>query len=131
MNASDTVLVIDNDTPTVDLIAEFLTDEGYIVRTATNAACALPLALEVQPNLVLCALRMPARDGMAFAEDLRSNGLSDVPIIIMTSDTSAPERLATDGIVFCIKPFALDDLLDCVTTHIHPSGSLAQSFHQL
>jgi len=121
MNASGTILAIDNDAPTVDLIAEFLTDEGYVVHTASNADCAVALALEIRPNLVLCDLHMPGRDGISLVEGLRTYGLIDVPIVLMTADTAAPERLKDSGIDVCLlKPFDLDELLDCVTTHIRP-----------
>jgi len=39
----------------------------------------------------------------------------------MTPDTNAPKRLATYHVDVCLlKPFGLDELLDCVTTHIRP-----------
>src|SRR3954471_10987283 len=108
MTASGTILAIDNDAPTVVLIAELLTDEGYRVYTVSNAGCALALALTVRPELVLCDLHMPGRNGMLLVEDLRSHGLTNVPIVMMTADTSAPERLAAQGIDVCLKPFDLD-----------------------
>ena len=125
MNASGTILAIDNDLPTVDLIAEFLTDEGYRVHTASNADCALALALTVRPDLVLCDLHMPGRDGIALVEDLRNHGLANVPIVMMTADMNAPERLTESHVDICLlKPFDLDELLDCVATHIRPDTSI-------
>ena len=127
MNASGTILAIDNDAPTVDLIAELLTDEGYVVHTASNADCALALALEIRPDLVLCDLHMPGRDGIWLVEGLRTYGLIDVPIVMMTADTNAPKRLSAYHVDICLlKPFDLDELLDCVATHIRPDTSIPE-----
>jgi CheY-like chemotaxis protein len=122
MNTAGTILVIDNDAPTADFIAEALTDEGYRVHTVSNAECALTLALSLRPNLILCDLHMPGLDGISLVEDLRTHGLTEVPIVLMTSDAAAAKRLAPESISFCLlKPFDLDDLLDCVATHIRRS----------
>jgi DNA-binding response OmpR family regulator len=119
MDSADDILVVDDDEPIVDFIAEALSDEGYVVRTALSAADARAVIIEQRPALVLLDLHLPGKTGDIFVQDLKHDGLDDVPVVIMTADARAAQELSMDGIVYClIKPFALDELIDCVAKYI-------------
>ena len=48
-------------------------------------------------------------------------GLTEVPVIMMTADQRAAQRLAAIGSPECIlKPFTLDTLLNCVARYVCP-----------
>jgi DNA-binding response OmpR family regulator len=124
MKHAGDILVIDDYSPTVEFIAEALMDDGYTVRTASDAAHAQAAIAERRPDLVLVDLHLPGTPGDVLARDLQNDGLTGVPVILMTADVRSAGALSMDGISFCLtKPFGLDDLLACITAHIRPMGS--------
>jgi two-component system response regulator VicR len=117
-NAGD-ILIVDDDQPIVEFMTEALAEEGYSVRSAYNVANALDATLERLPDLIIMDLHMPGKTGDVFVRDLRRDGRSDLPVILMTADTASARALETEGIAYCLlKPFDLDDLLSCVAKYI-------------
>jgi DNA-binding response OmpR family regulator len=113
------ILVIDDDEPTVVFIAEALSDEGYTVRTALTPADARAAIVECHSDLVLLDLHLPGKTGDILVQDLKNDGLAHIPIILMTADAQAAQELSIEGIAYCLlKPFDLDELIDCVAKHI-------------
>src|SRR5215212_6290166 len=112
-------MVVDDEPSIVDFMTEALTDEGYIVYSATDSASALSTAITQRPDLILCDLYMPSMSGSSFIETIRRYGLSDIPVIIMTADLQAAKKLTEEDVAIClVKPFDLNELFDCVTLHI-------------
>jgi DNA-binding response OmpR family regulator len=119
MQIAGDILVVDDDQPTVELIAELLTDEGYTVRAALTPSDARVLLLERRPDLVLIDLHIPGKNGDVLVCDLKDDGLAGVPILLMTADTRAAQELSMEGIAYClVKPFDLDELVGCVAKHV-------------
>lgn len=112
-------MVIDDESSIVDFMCEALTDEGYVVFSAIDGDSALSTTIAQNPDLILCDLHMPGITGPSFIQRLRGYGLDDIPVIMMTADLQAAKKLADEGFETClIKPFDLDELFDCVSTHI-------------
>ena len=123
MQSIGDILVIDDEPTIVGFIAEALTDEGYIVRTALHPEDARATITERHPDLVLLDLHMPRTTGDVLARDFKQAGLADVPIIMMTADAQQARELPMEGIDYCLaKPFGLDELIACVAKHIRRSG---------
>ena len=119
MQITGNILVVDDDEPTATFIAEALGDEGYTVHTAFCPAGARAMIIAQRPDLILLDLHLPGKTGDILVQDLKDDGLKDVPVVIITADAKAVPALSMDGIADClIKPFELDDLLACVATHI-------------
>jgi CheY-like chemotaxis protein len=119
MQTAGYILVVDDHEPTVAFIAEALTDEGYTVRTALTAADARVAIAEQRPDLILIDLYLPDKTGDALVHDLKQDGLAHVPVILMTVAAQAARELSMDGIAFFLmKPFNLDELVECVAKHI-------------
>jgi DNA-binding NtrC family response regulator len=115
MARKDYVLVVDDDESILAAIGEFLTLEGYAVRTAANGKEALEaIDGNAAPSLVLLDMRMPVMDGWAFAQAARERGL-DLPILVMTAAENArhwADEIGTPH--FLAKPFDLEELLAAV-----------------
>jgi DNA-binding NtrC family response regulator len=122
------VLVVDDDQPTVDFIAEALADEGYGVRALADASSALAAVEADPPDVIVLDLRMPGIDGVDVFRLLHDRGLATMPIILMTADNHAMQELITQGVKFILlKPFDLDTLLNCVAEALHaPEETQAQ-----
>jgi DNA-binding response OmpR family regulator len=119
MQTAGTILVVDDDEPTATFIAEALRDEGYTVHTAFYPADARAVIIAQRPDLVLLDLHLPGKPGDILMQDLKDDGLDDVPVVIITADAKAVQALSMDGIAYCLmKPFDLDELIECVAKHI-------------
>ena len=119
MQTAGDILVVDDDAPTVAVIAEVLTGEGYTVRTALTPADARAAIVECHPDLMLLDLLLPGKTGDILVQDLKDDGLAHVPVILMTANVQAARECSMDGIAYCLmKPFDLDDLIECVAKYI-------------
>jgi two-component system alkaline phosphatase synthesis response regulator PhoP len=89
--AGKKVLVVDDDTKTVELVRLYLHRDGYRVVTAGDGHEALKLAREARPDLIVLDLMLPGIDGLEVCRILRQE--SEVPIIMLTALTTDDDRL--------------------------------------
>lgn len=106
--ASWTVLLIDDEPDSLDLVHDILTLHGAQVIRAANGKTGLELLETVQPTLVILDLNMPAPDGWAVLHWIRSNpALASTPVVAITAYYSeSVEQHAIDAgfDVFISKP---------------------------
>jgi two-component system response regulator MprA len=119
MQRTGHVLVVDDQNDIVDLIVDFLRDEGYDVRGLTDGTAALTAIADQPPALILLDMFMPQMTGTELWEYLQSNQLADIPVVLMTASPSAAEHLLAQGATdYLAKPFDLDNLLACVERYV-------------
>lgn len=85
------VLVIDDDDRLRDLLGKFLSENGYLVTVASNAADARTKMETLSFDVIVLDLMMPGESGLDFAEDLRRR--SQVPILMLTAMTETEDRI--------------------------------------
>ena len=108
------VLVVDDDPGIRAVLAEFLTDAGHRVATATNGLEALAALSGGPSDVILLDMLMPKMDGWAFAREYRRSPWPHARIIV-TAATDAKGRAAEIGAAgHCEKPFDLDRLLGLI-----------------
>ena len=117
MQQSGDILVVDDEANIVDLVVELLEDEGYSVRSALNGEIALAEIERHPPAMILLDMFMPQMTGLMLWEHLQHQGLSDIPVVLMTASPRAAEAMqgATD---YLAKPFDIEQLLDCVARYV-------------
>jgi DNA-binding response OmpR family regulator len=88
------ILVVDDDTPTREFIAELLVKHGYVVGTAGNAAEAHARVEASLPELVILDLILPDVSGFQLLSEWRRNAqTAELPVFVLTSkDLTLPER---------------------------------------
>ena len=79
----DTIYVIDDDPGIRELVAEYLSHQGYAVETAEDAAALDRLLAARLPDLLVLDWMMPGEDGLSIARRLRAQ--PGFPPIIMLS----------------------------------------------
>lgn len=77
------ILVVDDDRLVADTLALIFIKSGFDVRTAYSADQALESARVFNPNLLLCDVTMPGRDGLALVCDI-THELPACRIIMLT-----------------------------------------------
>jgi DNA-binding NtrC family response regulator len=111
------ILVVDDEIGIRELLSEILSDEGYQVKLAENAAEARAYRSRSRPDLVLLDIWMPDTDGITLLREWSSAGLLTMPVVMMsghgTIDT-AVEATRIGAYDFLEKPVALQKLLATV-----------------
>lgn len=116
------ILIVDDEVPIAEVLAEALHDEGYRVKTLHDGASALLEIAARRPRLVLLDITMPVMNGLELLRYLRGHGYGDLPIIVMTAELR-PERYLDYGATGVLaKPFEIDELLDLVVAYAPPVG---------
>src|SRR5690606_20776309 len=96
-----------------------LYDEGHTVELAENAAQAREFRLRQRPDLVLLDIWMPDIDGVTLLKEWSSQGLLNMPVIMMsghaTVDT-AVEATRIGAVDFVEMPVSLMFLLLAVSS---------------
>jgi CheY-like chemotaxis protein len=124
MSRTGDILVVDDEVNIVGLVVDLLHDEGYTVRSALNGAEALQMIGQDRPALILMDMYMPQMTGMMLLEHLHSQGIADIPVILMTASPRAAEKFGTNANVdYLAKPFDIDELLLCVSRYVLPPNS--------
>jgi DNA-binding NtrC family response regulator len=118
------ILVVDDEIGIRELLSEILYDEGHTVELAENAAQAREYRLRTRPDLVLLDIWMPDVDGVTLLKEWSSQGLLNMPVIMMsghaTVDT-AVEATRIGAVDFLEKPITLQKLLKSVASGLaHP-----------
>jgi len=104
------VLVAEDDKATHEDWSESLTAWGYEVAVAEDGDRAIELIQSFSPNIFLCDLKMPKRDGLRLLKDLHQMGV-ELATIIVSGEGEIPEA------VQAIKLGALDYLRKPVDPH--------------
>ena len=111
-----TILLIDDDLVSREVIATVLTLHGHMVHSAEdgNEALQMLAAGSVAPGLVLLDTQLPGLSGSELIAKLRR--LNQDEIILISGTTPSDELIAAaDG--FLLKPFAPEDLQNLLGQH--------------
>jgi len=77
------ILAIDDETPILELLQEYLKGQGYRVSVAATAVAAQRVVDSDPPHLILSDLQLEETDGLHLIEQLRAQ-LPNVPVILLT-----------------------------------------------
>jgi DNA-binding NtrC family response regulator len=108
------ILVVDDEADIRGTLKEVLTDEGYAVELAANAAHARTAKLANEPDLVLLDIWMPDTDGITLLREWTSSGGPSCPVVMMSGHGSvetAVEATRLGAFDFVEKPLSLAKLL--------------------
>jgi two-component system cell cycle response regulator DivK len=80
------VLLAEDFEDTRDVYAFYLRMEGFVVHDLPDGNRVLPLALEMQPDVVVLDLALPGIDGYSLAAALRAHPLTrQIPIVVLSA----------------------------------------------
>ncbi len=118
------ILIVDDDEDIRTLLSNYLTQQGFIVATATGGADMDRVLAEQDADLVLLDLRMPGEEGLHVAARLKQS--HNLPIIIMTAVDEEIEQvvgLEIGADDYVGKPFEPRELLARIKAVLRRSAS--------
>lgn len=113
------ILVADDDSDIAAIIAEVLTDEGYLVHTASNGLEVLDKINTHEISLLILDIMMPEMDGLEVLTQLKKE--SNFPVMILSAkgrDIDKVIGLQIGADDYMAKPFSLDELVARVSAHL-------------
>jgi CheY-like chemotaxis protein len=103
------VLIIDDDSETVEAIQGILENAGYVTAVAADGFHGLRLAREVRPSVVVCDMVMPHMAGSDVFRTLSADPtMAGIPRVLISGHLDANCACAD---VFLPKPFASEDIV--------------------
>jgi len=116
MPGAPLVAVVDDDTSIREATSNLLQAAGWSTATFGDAGSFLKSAHRSSTACVVADVRMPGMSGLDLHDRLLASG-DGIPTVLITAypDDAVRTRARNSGIVCCLsKPFAPDELLDCV-----------------
>ncbi len=116
------VLIVDDVTKNIQLVANFLKQAGYDINFAIRGKTAIKHIKKEKFDLILLDIMMPEMDGFEVCKKLKSEeDTKDIPIIFLTAKTdieSITKAFEIGGVDYITKPFNKTELLARVKTHL-------------
>lgn len=116
------ILIVDDHPGNLKLLSYILTQQGYDIRTATDADEALRVLASFQPRLILMDLQLPGMDGLQLTARLRKDPAFSATIIVavtasaMKGDEERAVSAGCDG--YITKPIDTRALPRTVATFL-------------
>ena len=112
----NTILVIDDDPTSHDLLQRFLGKKGFEVKTVNSGAEGVQLAKTLQPKAIILDVMMPGMDGWSVLTSLKAHpATADIPVIMMTMVDDQNLGYALGAAEYLLKPIdksKLDTILN-------------------
>jgi two-component system response regulator AtoC len=107
------VLVIDDEENLRHYLQLVLGEAGYRVETASDGREALERMQQHTWDIVLCDIRMPRMDGVAFLKEVKARGLEGTIIMMSAYGTvdTAVEAMKIGAYDYVSKPFNADEII--------------------
>ena len=110
------ILLIDDEAEALSMLNDFLSSRGYNIVTAVDGEEGLKKLAREKPDMVLCDIKMPRKDGFQFLKEVRATR-EWIPIIIISALTEPGNifkgyNLEAD--YYLTKPINLEDVLKAV-----------------
>ena len=110
------ILVVDDEKVIRDILADFLTSEGFVVVTVENAEQALAELADKHYDLMITDLKMPAMGGLELLEAVQEQKLP-VATVIMTGFATvetAIQAMKRGAYDYILKPFKVDEVVQII-----------------
>jgi DNA-binding response OmpR family regulator len=127
MNTKHTLLIVEDDHDTVEMLRVYFEAQGYQVVTAISGHEAIQKGQQNPPDLILLDVRLPDIDGFEVGkrlqDDVRTNRL---PVIFVTERGERDDRitgLKLGAIDYITKPFDVQELRLRVRNALRRVGS--------
>jgi DNA-binding response OmpR family regulator len=91
------ILIVEDETTILNILAERFTSEGFEVFSAENGKIGLELAFKNHPDIILLDIIMPVMDGMAMLDVIRKDVWGEHVHVILLTNLSDNEKVFTSN----------------------------------
>jgi DNA-binding response OmpR family regulator len=109
---SRTILVVEDEAPIAEAVANRLRSEGFDVRIATDGPSGVELSQRFDPDLVVLDLMLPGLDGLDVCREIQRDRA--VPVLMLTARDSENDLvvgLSVGADDYLTKPFSSRELV--------------------
>jgi signal transduction histidine kinase/DNA-binding response OmpR family regulator len=128
-----TILLIDDNAEFRNFIKARL-QKYYNIVDAQDGVTGLHLAYEVVPDLIICDVMLPGKDGFEISRTLKSDlRTSHIPIVILTAKGSMEQRITgvqTGADEYITKPFVIEYLQEKLKSLLRNKELLREHYSQ-
>ncbi len=114
MTKQDSILIVEDDPDTADMLRAYFEAQGYEILTAAWGNDAIQICQTQVPDLIIQDIRLPDIDGYQVVSELRKNlRTSKVPIIFLTEKKARSDKingLKLGAVDYITKPFDMQEL---------------------
>jgi len=119
VEAGATVVVCEDDAPTLDLLCDHLEADRFLALPAASASDALRLCQYNEPDLLLLDLRLPDAPGLDVLHEIRASGGATgrydpaLPVIVLSGRATEADRVrgfAEGADDYVVKPVHMPEL---------------------
>ena len=119
-----TVLVIDDDPATRDLLARMLAKDGYRVLQAANGTDGLALARAHRPDVITLDVVMPGLDGWEVLASLKDDpDVSTIPVVMLTITDERSLGFSLGAAEYLTKPIERERLAAVLARYRRTAGA--------
>jgi CheY-like chemotaxis protein len=111
------ILIVEDDFDTRYVLSLILKDEGYEVITAADGECALAVAAEHRPDLIITDIQMPRVNGIELTRQIRlKDETASLPILAITAfgPMTIDTAIAAGASACARKPLVMKEFLPIV-----------------
>ena len=110
------ILVVDDEKVIREILADFLTMEGYVVHAVEDGALALEELHKRSYNLVISDLKMPNMSGLELIQKISEESIPVITVIMTGFGTveTAIEAMKKGAYDYILKPFKVEEVIHIV-----------------
>ncbi len=124
------ILAIDNELGVLDTLKSILAERGHEVLYALSGEEGISKFEKENPDIVICDIKMPGKDGYEVLKEIRKDPTKWRPIIILTvlnEMASIRKAYDYDADYYITKPFKVEDIIKAIHTMLAIKNSRLKS----
>ncbi len=122
-NHQVSILVIDDEPMSQQLIGRYLAKEGWTLAFAESGQEGLELSRKLRPKVICLDILMPSMDGWSVLSALKNDPeLQDIPVIILSGTSDMQLGYALGASEFLTKPIKRDRLIAVIDKYVQTGG---------
>ena len=111
----ETVLVVEDDPHSAELLTVYLEGAGYRIALARDGAEGLELARRLRPRAVVLDILLPRVDGWDLLARLKADpATADSPVVVVSMLDERGKGLALGAVEYLVKPVGREELLEAL-----------------
>jgi DNA-binding response OmpR family regulator len=114
------ILVVDDDADLREFLRDYLSKQGFLVRTVDSGTAALDMVEKTVPDLIILDLNLPTITGDVVCKEVKESN-PEIQVIMLTAKDTTPDvvhGLSLGADDYIKKPFDIDELLIRIKTRL-------------